>query len=244
MLFTENRKQNLVYLTSSLLTKVGLKHGFFLRWGGQSSAPFDTLNLGDQVGDDPTSVSANRSQLASFLEVDQIVFPKQTHSKDLHFVENTDPIVADGLITQKTDLGIGVVTADCQGAIFYDPKKKILATVHAGWRGLVQNIYQETIDQFVQMGSDPQNILVAIGPSLGLEYAEFVDATIFPDHFSQFEEYDSHYDLKKVANWQLEKGGINKDNIEISTVCSYASSDCFSYRRDSITGRMGTVAVL
>lgn len=147
-------------------------------------------------------------------------------------------------MTQQKMLPIGVRHADCQAAIFYDPRRHALATVHCGWRGNCLNIYQQCIDQ---LGSDPADLLVGISPSLGPDHAEFIhwDSKLSSEATS-FIDDKSHVNLWAWARSQLESAGILPHNIEIAQICSHCHKESFySYRRDgNKAGRNLTFACL
>ena len=137
--------------------------------------------------------------------------------------------------------------ADCQAAIFYDPVHHALANVHSGWRGNVKNIYQTTILKMASVfGTKPQDLLVGISPSLGPQHAEFKNYKVeFPEHFWSFQVCPEYFDLWAIARHQLEEAGVLPYHIEIAGICTYANKeDCYSYRRDKVTGRHATLAML
>ena len=154
--------------------------------------------------------------------------------------------VADGLTTQRPYLGLLVLHADCQAAIFYDPIHHALANVHCGWRGNVQNIYKETIAfMAASYGTKASDLLVGISPSLGPEAAEFIHyRTEFPECYWDF-CINNHFNLWELSRYQLMAEGILPHHIEISGMCTYSHpEDCFSYRRAKKSGRHGTLAML
>ena len=168
------------------------------------------------------------SQSSSLSEEEiQFVYSKQVHGKDVAIVSGRgDPSVT---------------------AIFYDPTTHVIANVHAGWRGLVENIYRETILKLqAEFHVKPENLLVCIGPSLEPEYSEFINyRTEFPEHFWRFQTRASHFNLWEVARFQLKEEGINPQNIEIAGIGTYSNPDDFySYRRSKDTLRNTTFACL
>ena len=190
------------------------------------------------------------SQSSSLSEEEiQFVYSKQVHGKDVAIVSGRgDPsVTADGLITKVKGIALGIRHADCQAAIFYDPTTHVIANVHAGWRGLVENIYRETILKLqAEFHVKPENLLVCIGPSLEPEYSEFINyRTEFPEHFWRFQTRASHFNLWEVARFQLKEEGINPQNIEIAGIGTYSNPDDFySYRRSKDTLRNTTFACL
>ena len=225
-----------------------LGHGVFSRRGGVSSKPYDSLNAGGSTGDDPASVEENRRRIMEVFPLGELISSHQTHTVHLDVVKGpyTSQKPCDGLITQEKHKALIIKHADCQAAIFYDPITNILANVHCGWRGNVQNIYGVSVEAMKKMGSNPSNILVCISPSLGPKYSEFVNfRTEFPPHFQEFQWKDNYFNLWEISRMQLKAAGILPSHIECAEICTYENGeDYFSYRRDKTTGRNGTLAML
>lgn len=243
-------KHGVVWLEFEHLSREkGLKHAIFLRKGGVSKGPFESLNTSALVGDTPEQVKENLDIMAKTLEVGPITFCSQVHGKTIQIV--TQPLIeekeGDALITATSKVAIGCRHADCQPAIFYDPSKQVVATVHAGWKGNVINIYQEVLDQLASnFKTQAKDLLVGIGPSLGPCHAEFIHyKKEFPEAFWKFQVSPNYFDLWEIGQQQLLEGGVLKQNIECAKMCTYAApEDFFSYRRDKICGRHATVACL
>ncbi len=237
------KKQGVVWLEFELFQPFSHKisHGVFLRHGGVSMDAFDSLNAGLNRGDLESNVSANRIKISSALDIGTIQFPNQVHGSNICIaIDNIDK--CDGLISQ--DRAIGITHADCQAALLYDPVHNICAAVHAGWRGMVKNIYKEAVQQLVEaFGSNPKEILVGISPSLGPAHSEFKHyQDEFPEHFWKYQVKDNYFNLWKLGRDQLQECGIQKDHIEIAEICTYETDkDCFSYRRSKTTGVHATV---
>ena len=115
------------------------------------------------------NVEARRRFLAKFnLNLDNLIFLKQIHSKRIIFVKKGKKFsrAGDGLITKEEGIVLGVFSADCLPIFIYDPKKKIIGLLHAGWKGSLEGIAREAIKIFKKEGSNPKDILVYIGPSI------------------------------------------------------------------------------
>lgn len=226
-----------------------LKHGVFLRHGGCSDVPYGSLNVSYQGGDRYEDAMKNRETIAHCLQCPSVWLPILEHGKQVIEITSgwDERPKADGLMTQQPGIGLLMSHADCQAAIFYDPVEKALANIHAGWRGNVLNIYAETVEQMQKRyGSLPENLMVGISPSLCPEHSEFINyRTELPKSFWRFEEKPNHFNLWEVSRWQLESVGIKPAHIEIAEMSTYANpNDFFSYRRDRLTGRHGTLAYL
>jgi YfiH family protein len=224
-------------------------HGVFLRRGGVSGGPFGSLNAGGATGDDPKAIEENRRRMLQALNMEHYHSGKQVHGADVAWVKGPKQEVGDcdALVTDKTGLGLMIKHADCQAAILYDPVHRALANVHSGWRGNVKNVYRATIEKMSQFfDTRPQDLLVGISPSLGPDHAQFKNyRTELPEEFWQFQVRPEFFDLWAVARHQFENCGVLAHHIEIAGICTYANTDdCFSYRREKVTGRHATIAMV
>lgn len=167
---------------------------------------------------------------------------EQVHSPWVYRAPASAP--GDGLYTTQKECALLIKHADCQAAIFYDPVSQTLACVHAGWRGLVQNIYTATIQKLKGKGVNPRNLLVAIGPSLGPKNGEFKGwASYFPPHFGAYQVKENYFDLRAVAKDELISQGVLPHHIAIAPHCTVEEPALFhSWRRDKTHERNGTIA--
>lgn len=227
-----------------------IAHAVFLRHGGVSEGPFSSLNLGSATSDKPQHFMANRELVCKALEVPKLIFPHQVHGSGIERItlKNIDKTVqADGIFTTEKNVALGVTHADCQAAIFYDPVHEAIGVVHAGWRGLAQNIYARMLDAMQRdVGTQPQNLIVCVSPSLGPDHAEFKNyKQELPQDFWSEQSKPNYFDLWKIANKQLNSLGVLDKNIEITEICTFCNpKEYFSYRRDKETGRHATVVAL
>jgi YfiH family protein len=230
------------------------------RRGGVSSGSYQSLNLGFNSGDHPDEVIQNREILSRSLNIPsaKLIFPKQVHSPNIRFLQNNFLELSDerkkellketdALITDVKGLCIAIKTADCVPVLLYDCNKKVIAAIHAGWRGTVQNITALTVQKMVkEAGCNPLDIYAAIGPSISpsvYEVGSEVWEQFGPDFYHQ-----NGSDNKRLLNlWkanfsQLIQSGVPFENIEIAEMCTYSDSSLFfSARRDGVkTGRMAT----
>ncbi|MBN1914281.1 MAG: peptidoglycan editing factor PgeF [Parachlamydiales bacterium] len=248
----EFEKEKLQWLEFDLLTNIpNLFSASFLRHGGVSEGAFASLNVSDKVGDHHENVKVNRDLVRQVVGVSHLVFAQQNHTDQIVHVRSFEEKIGecDGLITDIADIGLCVTHADCQAAVFYDQEHHCIGIAHGGWRGLVLGIYQKIIDAMHKtFGSLPQNIFVCISPSLGPDHAEFVNyKKEFPRNFWDYQLSDKphFFNLREIAKMQLLQSGILEKNIEIVPICTYSHPhDYYSYRRDHICGRNGTVIAL
>lgn len=245
------KKENIEWLEFEQLQEFPeIIHGIFLRHGGDSPPPFDSLNVGGGSGDQFSAVKQNRKKILNLLGISELVSSLQVHGDRVVTVPIEQQILdagCDGLITTKRNIGLLIKHADCQAAIFYDPKHKVVGNVHCGWRGNVKNIYGKAIAEMKQrFTSKPEDILVCISPSLGPEKAEFINyQNELPKEFLPFQVSPTYFDLWGIAKMQLQSAGILEHHIEIAEICTYLEEkDFFSFRREKKTGRHGTVVAL
>ena len=243
------KHQDIEWLEFELLQEFpGIRHGVFLSHGGVSSGAFASLNVGAFVGDDLLLVEENRRRIADLFFVKKLVTGKQVHGVHIGKVikEEVEPLECDGLITEEKGKALMIQHADCQAAIFYDPIKNRLATIHCGWRGSVQNIYEKTVNTLVDLGSSPSDLLVCISPSLGPKASEFIHyEKELPSSFLEFRKEGCLFDFWEISRFQLVQAGVDPARIEIAGICTHENKESFfSYRRDKITGRHATIAQL
>jgi YfiH family protein len=228
-----------------------LHHGVFARSGGVSSGCFDSLNLGLSVGDDPAAVKENRRRMLARLGISQAVYLNQVHGKTIRVLDEDNlqtPSVADGVVTDMQGVGLVIQVADCQGVLLYDPKQRVIANVHSGWRGSVQNIIGDCIDVMTgRFCCNPKDIRAGICPSLGPCCAEFVN---YRDEIPQvlwgYKHQDKlFFDFWKLSCDQMTAKGVRQENVEIMNLCTRCNSDKFySFRQEKRTGRFGCVISL
>ena len=157
----------------------GAAHGFSTRLGGVSPAPWDSLNLGANRGDEPANVAENFRRFCAAVgaDPDALVKNHQVHSDRVRPVTRADvmdgpaaPGVfdADGLITNEPGVCLTVFSGDCIPILLYDPEARVIAAAHAGWRGTAAGIAARAAEAMVRdYGCDPVHILAAIGPGIG-----------------------------------------------------------------------------
>jgi YfiH family protein len=247
----EFAKKKMEWLEFGLLEEyTHVRHGVFARHGGVSQEPFGSLNLGEAVGDKHEHVVMNRELVRRALDMDQVLFPHQVHGT--HVVRITQKNLgkaphADALFTTEKGIGLGVTHADCQAAVFYDPVHEAIGVVHCGWRGSAQNVYARMVEAMRQeIGTQPQNLIVCVSPSLGPDHAEFKNYKHeLPSDLWDFQVRPYYFDFWAIARKQLAGCGVLDKHIEMAEVCTVcAAEDYFSYRRHKETGRNGTVVGL
>ncbi|OQY45447.1 MAG: hypothetical protein B6240_08815 [Desulfobacteraceae bacterium 4572_87] len=230
-----------------------LKHGTFTRHGGVSRSPYASLNISYEVGDCRKDVAGNLKIIQNTMNAGRIFFTRQTHGTEILLlrVEATEASEtscrADAMMTNIPGLGLMIKQADCQAVILFDPRKNVVANVHCGWRGNVQNILGRVIRKMAHhFDCDAAHLVAAITPSLGPCCAEFTThSVIFPSTFEDFMVTENHFDLWALSTHQMVTAGVHPDNITVSGICTQCHTDrFFSYRGEGKTGRFGTVVML
>lgn len=192
-------------------------------------------------------------QIIKERELDGFVYCNQIHKDTIHIVtdKSENKIICvpdtDALITKQKNIALCIRHADCQAALFYDKYNRVIAIVHAGWKGLVQNVYSKVVNTMrKKFSSNPSDIIVCISPSLGPTVSEYMHhAEVFPKYFYAFQIAPNYFDFWKLATYQLTQVGIRKDNMQVSGICSFSSPDhFFSYRRTKTQKRNASLIAL
>lgn len=244
--------KNRLFQFSKLSQIEGITHFVTTRIGGESEGAYSSFNLSEYTGDDPARVAENRLSLCAEIGIPgtNLYVPYQTHSDriavlDELFLQKSAEEKhnalqnVDALITNQIGVCIGVTTADCVPILLYDPINKVVAAVHAGWRGTIAKIASKTVETMVsQFGSQPNDLIAAIGPSIGPdsfevgeEVAQQFEASGY-SHCVLRNREKPNVDLWKTNCTILTESGIPFDQIEIAGVCTYIShQNYFSARR-------------
>ncbi|CAH1585222.1 peptidoglycan editing factor PgeF [Vibrio rotiferianus] len=216
------------------------------RVGGFSSAPYQGLNLGTHVGDDPSIVEKNRAWLAQQADMPSApIWLNQTHSTVVAQVSapTTQVLDADGVFTSASNVVCSAMTADCLPVLLTNTQGTQVAAVHAGWRGLANGIVENALELF------SGEVMAWLGPAIGPQAFE-----VGEDVLQAFVDFDSQAhqaftprdvegkwlaDMSKLATQRLNKLGITQ--VFDSGLCTFQDKeDFYSYRRDGVTGRQAT----
>ncbi len=223
------------------------------RLGGVSFPPYDSLNLGDHVGDASEHVNANRQLLIDSIDdAPTIHWLQQVHGTAVAAIPDAGVLPeADAAWTTRPFEACIILTADCLPIVLVDREARCVAAVHGGWRGLAAGVLQATIDE---LPVQPESLVAWLGPAIGAKAFEV--GTEVLDAFGVSPEDDTvtlnpqksgHYflDLNAIATRQLLSVGVRSDAIFGGEYCSLSNPDrFFSHRRDGVTGRMATLVWL
>ncbi len=260
------RKSNIHYLEPGLLASAAVStQGFTTRHEGVSRPPYNSLNLGSNTFDSPHNVQGNRSLLARTFgsSAENFVMVSQVHGSDILVIDQPNQdfahfqrVECDGIITNQPGVMIAVGVADCLPILLLDPVKRVIAALHAGWKGTAANIAAKGVASMEKLfGSERGDILAALGPAIGPCCYE-VDGPVRQGFAGSGVEWEECAALAGAERWKLDlvaanrrqllAAGVGEGNMESAGHCVCCSSDWFfSYRRDEgETGRQAGFIML
>lgn len=267
---TELKEKNHVpYIQFENLSATGIvKHGFSTRKGGVSTGIFSSMNLNFKRGDDPDAVMENYRRMAAALNmrVEDMVLSDQTHTTNVRVITEEDRgkgilkpqdySDVDGMITNVPGIVLVTSYADCVPLYFVDPVRKAIGLSHSGWKGTVGHIGQKTVWKMHEVyGSEPKDIVAAIGPSICQSCYEVSDdvAEAFRANFTADEAADIlldkgngkyQLDLWK-ANWYvLTDADILPEHLSVTDLCTACHPDLLWSHRKTNGQRGGLSAFL
>ena len=244
------------YLKYPMLENTGIvRHGFSTRLGGVSQGCYASLNLSFDQGDREEAVRENFRRIGEAMGVrcEDMVLSRQTHTTNVRVVTEDDRgkgIVrerdytdVDGLVTNVPGICLVTSYADCVPLYFVDPVKRVIGLSHSGWRGTVGKIGKKTVEVMKDtFGSDPGDILAAVGPSVCMDCYEVSEDVIervkeaFSEHLWEqlfYRKPDGRYqlDLWKANELIFREAGISEEHIAVTNVCTHCNSDIlYSHR--------------
>ena len=220
----------------------GVAHGFSTRLGGVSEGVFASLNLGSTRGDDPACVKENYRRFCAAIgaDINGVVMSNQVHGTCIRTVTPADVKAdlydpegyeVDGLITDVPGLALTIFSADCIPVLLYDPVRRVIAAVHAGWRGTAGDIAGKAAEKMQQdYGSEPSHILAAIGPGISAccfeTHADVPDAmtaalgSVVEPYVKDWGAGKFKVDLKGINAALLARAGLEPAHIEVSDQCT------------------------
>lgn len=249
-IFDEKTVDGVPFLSYPMLEETGIvHHGFSTKLGGVSKGCWATMNISTTRGDDPEDVEENQRRIARAIGVkpEDMTFTNQTHTTNVAVVRAEDKgsrfMETDGMITNVPGICLVTFYADCVPLYFVDPVKKAIGLSHSGWRGTVGKIGKVTVELMQKTyGSDPKDILAAIGPSICQDCYEVSEDVIvkfqksfeekyWPELFYQKENGKYQLNLWKANELVFEEAGILKKHIAVTNVCTHCKPDIlFSHR--------------
>jgi YfiH family protein len=219
---------------------------FTTRRGGVSVPPYDELNLGGAVGDDPAAVRVNRVMLAERVGIapDRFVWMKQVHSalvREVGRAGDGPPDECDGIVTIAPGTVLGVLAADCVPILAGDARAGVIGAAHAGRRGAAGGIAVRLVSAMADLGADAVDITVWLGPAIcgrcyevPADMRDQVERTL-SGSACETDRGTPGLDLRAGLRRQLTALGVHRVNVD--TRCTHTDPDLFSHRRGAPTGR-------
>ena len=239
----------------------GLAHAVFCRQGGVSPSPWESLNVGGGVGDEAARVVENRQRAlrAAGRPLESIADVWQVHSAEVLVMgapraAGERPPQADGMVTDNPQLTLFMRFADCVPVLLFDPRRRAVGIVHAGWKGSLARIAARGVTRMQEaFGTRAHDLLAAIGPSIGPDHypvgPQVVEETrrAFPDEHAELlipRGEETCLDLWQANALALRQAGVQ--TIEIAGLCTACNTnDWFSHRGEhGQTGRFGALIAL
>ena len=257
---------------SPLLLQRGIVHAFSTRVGGVSPAPFDSLNLGNPSGcesqDENPNLEENYGRLMAAIGASQMLraWVKQVHGRSVEMLERepeseygetleaevrdrfSGQISADAGVTSVPNVLLTIRIADCVPVLIASGDRKVVAAIHAGWRGVVGNVVEKAVRGMREAGAVADGMVAAIGPCIctenfevGHEVAEEFARQGLGEMVHPVEGKNPHIDLQAAVRRQLESAGVK--DVDGNSVCTFRdAADFYSHRRENgVTGRMAAV---
>ena len=246
---------NISLYQSDVLSKFhNLTHGFTTRKGGVSTGEYESLSLSRFRGDDIECVRKNEKILCENLSLDikRLTSTKQEHTANIEIIDKTNIGIGihnewdhgvDAVITMEKNVPLLCYAADCVPILMYAEDIGAVAAIHSGWRGTYEKIAKKTVQKLKELGAQPENIYVAIGPCIGqccYEVSEDV-AEKFDEKYSLSKGNGKYMlDLAKVNFDLVKEAGVQKENISVSGICTKCNNDLFFSHRAQ-NGKSGTL---
>jgi YfiH family protein len=226
-------------------------HGFFTRIGGISSGLYESLNCAWGSKDNLADVMTNRALVVKSLgnKASDLLSAAQVHSNRVQVVDKVwtrerSPEV-DALVTKMPRIALGILTADCAPVLFHDPHNKVIGAAHAGWKGAIGGVLENTVSAMVDLGSKRENIHCAIGPCIHQPSYE-VDSGFKKTFLNQDPAFETYFtDGQKEEHYQFDLPGfvldrlkkLNLSSVEASMADTYKEGErFFSFRRTTHKG--------
>ena len=216
------------------MKKISFK--FFTKNHGVSTGIYKSLNCGIKSMDRPENVRLNlKTAMRVITKLNkQLVIPTQSHSNKCMIVKNSESnFNCDALVTNNPSFILGITTADCIPIIFTDSEKPVIGICHAGWRGLVAGVVENTVKKMIKIGALDKNIKATIGPCIrrvSYEVSESFVKNLKDDDLMAISKSKNrfYFDLPKAAKSRLKNIGIS--NIKDTRKNTYIDNNYFSYR--------------
>ena len=238
-----------MYFSKKFTEFIDIKHCYYSKNGGVSKDIYRSLNCGPGSNDEANNVLDNLEIISKKIDVSKnnLFLMNQTHSNKVVVInennKNVKRINADAMITQLKNIALSVLTADCVPVLIYDKVNHIVACIHAGWRGALNGVIKNTLDEIISMKKN-NKIYAAVGPCIGVDnyevgkefYDKFIEENKKNEIFFFHSQKDKFlFDLRRYVNFKIKEFDIEHiENIDLDTYSN--KENFFSFRRSRQLG--------
>jgi YfiH family protein len=226
-----------------------ISYGFFTHKGGISDGVYSGLNCGTGSGDRAENIIENRSRVAQAMGANaaNLLSVYQVHGANAEYVDapwlDASRPHADAMVTDKAEMALGILTADCAPVLFHGSKttgKPVIGAAHAGWKGAIGGVLENVVSKMVALGADANTIHACVGPCISKSAYEvsvdfitpFIEENEESERFFYAGAKEGHafFDLAGYCGWRLFRAGVK--NVTLMDIDTYSLHDEFySYRR-------------
>ena len=232
-----------MFYSKNLKNIDSIQHCFFSRKNGASQGIYESLNCGIGSKDKKENVQKNLEIVATNFDIEKnyLILMNQTHSNKVEIIKNADSIEkikADAILTKNSEFALCVLTADCAPILIYEEREKIIGCIHAGWKGAINGVIDNTLSKINDMGGDIKHLTVCIGPCISQKSYE-VKEDFYSTFIEKSKDYDSfflknrdsfNFDLRGFIIKKFKNYGVLKiDNINLDSFAM--KKEYFSHRR-------------
>ena len=239
-----------MFYSKNLKKNKDIQHCFFSRKNGVSEGIYESLNCGLGSNDKKENVEKNLDIVSKKFNIERnsLVLMRQTHSNQVKIIDdknNLERINCDAMLTKSNSIVLSVLTADCIPILIYENKNKIIGCIHAGWKGAIKGIVENTLKKLEEMGGNIKQLVVSVGPCISQEnyevkndfYSEFIkESKKNESFFLKSDKNTFNFDLRGFVNKKFEDLGVLEiENVLIDTFA--AKNEYFSHRRAKKLGQ-------
>jgi len=233
-----------MFYSKNLKNNNNIQHCFFSRKNGASKGIYESLNCGIGSKDEKENVEKNLDIVSNKFNIkkNSLVLMRQTHSNKVEIIEkknNLEKVNCDAMLSENDEIALSVLTADCAPILIYEKHKKIIGCIHAGWKGTINGVIENTLKKLEEMQGSAEQLVVSVGPCISQKnyevkndfYSEFIKKSKDNDSFFLKNEKNTfNFDLRRFVNKKFEDAGVLEiENILIDTFAT--KSEYFSHRR-------------
>ncbi len=239
-----------MFYSKNLKKNKDIQHCFFSRKNGVSEGIYESLNCGFGSNDKKENIEKNLDIVSKKFNIERnsLVLMRQTHSNQVKIIDdknNLERINCDAMLTKSDSIVLSVLTADCIPILIYENKNKIIGCIHAGWKGAIKGIIENTLKKLEEMGGNIKQLVVSVGPCISQEnyevkndfYSEFIkESKKNESFFLKSGKNTFNFDLRGFVNKKFEDLGVLEiENVLIDTFA--AKNEYFSHRRAKKLGQ-------